>query len=217
MIPEAEINLVVGQTKVLETRKPLRRIAVANPLIADIELLSDQPNTRLMNLYGKAFGTTSITFWEADENPDVEKAPVTFIVRVSLDTLDLEKRINQSFPGAAVKVRQVGPQVILEGQVPDSKTMADVLLLVNSEIRNILMKTPMIAGGTGGMTGGMGGERQVQRRNSISDWAARPGRRRYGCLALRDQSRLGFQGARSRSCSTSRSRSSTGPRSDSSG
>ena len=29
--PEAEINLVVGQTKVLETRKPLRRIAVANP------------------------------------------------------------------------------------------------------------------------------------------------------------------------------------------
>src|SRR5262249_44843648 len=133
--PEAEINLVVGQTKVLETRKVLRRIAVANPLIADIELLSDQPNTRLMNLYGKSFGPTSTTFWEADDDPDVEKSTVTFIVRVSLDALDLEKRINQTFPGAAVKVRQVGPQVILEGQVPDAKTMSEVLMLVNSEIR----------------------------------------------------------------------------------
>ncbi len=52
--PEAEISLIEGQTKVIETRRELTRIVVSNPLVADVELLNDQPNSRLLNLYGKA-------------------------------------------------------------------------------------------------------------------------------------------------------------------
>ena len=63
--PEAEITLVVGQSKLVETRRPLTRIAIAYPSIADVEVLTDQPNTRLLNLYGKSFGTTTITLWDA--------------------------------------------------------------------------------------------------------------------------------------------------------
>lgn len=128
--PEAEISLVVGQTKLLETREALTRIAVSNPAVADVDVLNDQPNTRAINLYGRSFGTTTITFWDHQNNP------MTFLVRVSLDTLDLEARIKQTFPGAMVHVRQVGPQVILEGQVSDSKTMSDVLQLVTADLRN---------------------------------------------------------------------------------
>ena len=69
-----------------------------------------------MNLYGKMFGTTTLTIW------DQTNRPVSFLVRVSLDTKDLESRIRQAFPGAEIKVRQVGPQIILDGQAPDSKT-----------------------------------------------------------------------------------------------
>ena len=109
--PEAEISLVEGQTKIIQTRRELTRIVIANPPIADVELLTDQPNSRLLNLYGKTFGTTSLTIW------DQTNRPVSFLVRVTLDTKDLESRIRQAFPGAEVKVRQVGPQIILDGQV----------------------------------------------------------------------------------------------------
>ena len=118
--PEAEISLIEGQTKVIQSRRELTRIVVSNPLIADVELLNDQPNSRLVNLYGKSFGTTSLTMW------DQTNRPVSFLVRVTLDTKDLGSRIRQAFPGADVKVRQVGPQIILDGQVPDSKTMSDI-------------------------------------------------------------------------------------------
>jgi pilus assembly protein CpaC len=47
--PEAELTVSVGHTKLLETRDVLTRIAIANPAIADLELLSDQPNSRFRN------------------------------------------------------------------------------------------------------------------------------------------------------------------------
>jgi pilus assembly protein CpaC len=145
--PEAEISLVEGQSKIIQSRRELTRIVVANPAIADIELLTDQPNSRLVNLYGKRFGTTSLTMW------DQTNRSVSFLVRVSLDTKDLETRIRQTFPGAEIKIRQVGPQIILDGQVTDSKTMSDVLQLVTTT----LMFSPGLAGGQGGGGGGGGG------------------------------------------------------------
>ncbi len=42
------------------------------------------------------------------------KNSVSFLIRVSLDTRDLESRIKQVYPGALVHVRQVGSQVILK-------------------------------------------------------------------------------------------------------
>ena len=48
--PEAEISLVEGQTRIIQTRRELSRIVIANPLVADIELLTDQPGSRLLNL-----------------------------------------------------------------------------------------------------------------------------------------------------------------------
>ena len=123
-IPESEISVAEGQTKVIQTRRDLTRIVISNPLVADVELLTDQPSSRLLNLYGKSFGTTTLTMW------DQTNRPVSFLVRVSLDTADLTSRIRQGFPGAEVKVRQAGPQIILDGQVPDSKTMADIVQLV---------------------------------------------------------------------------------------
>src|SRR5581483_11986124 len=119
--PEAEINIVLKRTKLIETRRILTRIAIADPTVADIALLDDHPNSRILNLYGRKFGTTSLTLWDADNKP------VTFLVRVTLDTRDLEARIRQAFLGAQVHVRQVGPQIILEGQVPDSKMMSDII------------------------------------------------------------------------------------------
>jgi pilus assembly protein CpaC len=145
--PEAEISLVEGQIKTVRTRRALSRIIVSSPLIADIELVTDQPGSRLFNLQGKSWGTTTLTMWDETDRP------VTFLVRVSIDTHDLEGRIRQAFPGSEIKVRHVGMQVILDGQTTDSKTMSDILQLVTLT----LMNSPSMRGLAGGGGGGGGG------------------------------------------------------------
>jgi pilus assembly protein CpaC len=150
--PEAELSLVEGQTKLLQTRRELSRIVIANPLVADVEIITDQPASRLLNIYGRMFGTTSLTIW------DQANRSVSFLVRVSLDTKDLESRIRQAFPGAEIKVRQVGTQIILDGQSPDSKTMSDILQLVTSNlISSLTFRGSGAALGGGGMGAGGAG------------------------------------------------------------
>src|SRR5271157_130989 len=144
--PEAEIALVAGECKVVQTKRTLTRIVVSNPLVADVELLADQPEARLLNVTGKSFGTTSLTLW------DESNRPVSFLVRVTVDSREMETRVNQAFPGAQVKVRQVGSQIILDGQVPEAKMMSDILQVVQAAIRT----SPGFRAMTGGMTGGGG-------------------------------------------------------------
>ncbi|MGB2610292.1 MAG: pilus assembly protein N-terminal domain-containing protein, partial [Isosphaeraceae bacterium] len=100
--PEAEIALAAGECKVIQTKRILTRVVVANPQVADVELLVDEPESRFLNVTGKSFGTTSLTLW------DKSNRPVSFLVRVTVDSKELETRVNQAFPGAQVKVRQVG-------------------------------------------------------------------------------------------------------------
>ncbi len=147
--PEAEISLAEGQSRIIQTRRELRRIAIANPQVADVELLNDQPNSRVWNVMGMMSGTTTLTIWDETDRP------VTFLIRVTIDTRDLEARIRQAFPGSAVKVRQVGAQVILEGQVPDAKMMSDILQVVSM---TLMTNRPGMggAGGAGGAAGGGG-------------------------------------------------------------
>ena len=75
------------------------------------------------NLFGLAFGTTTLTLLDP---ADTGKA-VQFLVRVTIDAEDLESRIEALFPGAQIKVAQVGTQILLDGQAPDSKTVAEIL------------------------------------------------------------------------------------------
>ena len=143
--PTVEIDVVIGRSKLVEATRPITRVVIANPSVADVQLLdTERPDPRLLNLYGRLFGTTDLTLWD-----DRDRA-VSYLIRVTIDTADLQARIRTIFPGAEIRVSQVGPQVILEGQVPDAKTMAEVIQLVTSELTG---------GGTGGAPapGGAGG------------------------------------------------------------
>ncbi len=109
-------------------------------MVADVESLNDQP-VRLINL-GRSFGTTSLTM-------DEKSHPVSFLVRVTLDTTRPAR-----LPRSEVR-RQV--QASLEGQVPDSKTMFDVLQLVTSALGDAQSLCGGGGMGGGAGTGGMGG------------------------------------------------------------
>ena len=127
--PEAELALVAGECKVIQTKRTLSRIVVSNPQVADVELLADQPEARLLNVTGKSFGNTTLTLWDDKDHP------VSFLVRVTVDSKEMETRINQAFPAHQVKIRQVGGQIILDGQVPEAKMMSDIIQVVQNFIR----------------------------------------------------------------------------------
>jgi pilus assembly protein CpaC len=148
--PRTEINVVVGQSKLIQAKRPFKRVVIADPAKADVQLLdADQPNPTLLAVYGRMFGSTSLTVW------DLQDKMSSFVLRITIDTKELEKRIKNVFPGAEVSVRQFGSQVILEGQVPDSKTMAEVLQLVTSSLLGQALGAPT-AGGAPAVSGGGG-------------------------------------------------------------
>jgi pilus assembly protein CpaC len=134
---KGEIPLILKREKVLRIRHeyPIRQVFLGDFNVADVTVINaenaaENPNrARLLKMYGKSFGTTTLTLI------DDQDRPTAYLIRVMLDTADISRRIGQSFPGAEVHVRQVGMQLIMEGQVPDTKTMADVLQLVQAEMR----------------------------------------------------------------------------------
>jgi pilus assembly protein CpaC len=151
--PKEEITVIVGRSKLIEAKRPFTRIVIANPGVADVQLLdADQPNPKLLNILGRVFGTTTLTLWDDQDRVS------SYLVRVTIDTREMQQRIRTLWPGADVRVRQVGLQIVLEGQVPDAKTMAEVLQLTSSALlgQNIgapaALGAPAVsgAGGAGG-------------------------------------------------------------------
>jgi pilus assembly protein CpaC len=133
----ATYTVVIGQSKVFQLGGEIRRVLVANPAIADVEVLNaaDDAGPKLVNLFGRQFGTTTLTVFEGSGPNAASVEARTYKVLVTVDAPDLERRIGELYPGADVRVRQAGPQVILEGQVRDKKMMSDVLQLVTTVLR----------------------------------------------------------------------------------
>jgi pilus assembly protein CpaC len=127
-----ELTVFVNNSKLFELGpgQKIVRAMIDNPKVADIQFLDDKdPSPHILGLTGYQFGRTALTIW-FDGKP-----AVSYTVRVIIDEKDLEKRLHEILPGSDVTVRQVAQQIILEGQVPDTKTMTQVLDLVQSELR----------------------------------------------------------------------------------
>lgn len=151
--PVSELSLVVGRSKIMQLKRRPRRIALGNDSIFTVnfppagaqggQAIQGEQERRLISIVGLRLGVSDLTIWDEDN------VPHSFLVRVTLDTADIEDRIARVFPGADVRVRQVANQIILEGQVPDTKTLNEVLTLVEGEVR-----INTLAAGAGGAAGG---------------------------------------------------------------
>ena len=70
------LSLVSGKSILLKTDKPVTRISVANPAVADFMLLSP----REIYITGKTAGGTNMTLWQGDENYQLIDVEVGFDV-----------------------------------------------------------------------------------------------------------------------------------------
>jgi pilus assembly protein CpaC len=102
-----EINLLVGRSTVLNTDRPIERVSLTTPEIADALVTSPQQ----ILIHGKAPGTISLFLW------DRAGGIKSFEVNVRRDLSQLAEQMRQLFPGEPIGVAGNGRDVVLSGTV----------------------------------------------------------------------------------------------------
>ena len=109
------INVLVGQSRVINFDRPIGRFSISNPDIAEAVMV--RPDQVLVN--GKAYGQVNFIAWE--------KADTKFIffdvfVRANLSLIDSQMRA--LFPKDDIRLSQANGSVVLSGTVSDPATAA---------------------------------------------------------------------------------------------
>ncbi len=106
------VNVTVGKGTILTLKETSKRVSIADPSIADINLLS--PSEILLN--GKRPGKTNLIVWDRNGKATF------FDVIVKADMSEFEKKIKEIAPGADVKVETAGDTLILIGDLKNEQT-----------------------------------------------------------------------------------------------
>src|SRR2546426_10754743 len=117
------VNVLVGQSRVINFDRPVGRFSVSNPEIAEAVLVT--PDQVIVN--GKAFGQVNFIAWEQSGG---EYLVFDVYVRANLSLID--SQIRALFPKDDIRLSQANGSVVLSGSVADSKTAAQVQSVVEA-------------------------------------------------------------------------------------
>jgi pilus assembly protein CpaC len=106
------INVLVGQSRVINFDKPIGRFSVSNPDIAEAVLVA--PDQVLVN--GKAFGQVNFIAWEQKGSRFLV---FDVFVRTNLSLIDAQ--IRALFPKDDIRLSQANGSVVISGSVSDAK------------------------------------------------------------------------------------------------
>ena len=106
------INVLVGQSRVINFDKPIGRFSVSNPEIAEAVLVA--PDQVLVN--GKAFGQVNFIAWEQKGSRFLV---FDVFVRTNLSLIDAQ--IRALFPKDDIRLSQANGSVVISGSVSDAK------------------------------------------------------------------------------------------------
>lgn len=115
-----ELNLEVDQGQVVRLPSPAASIFVANPAIADVQVMSPT----LVYVYGRQTGTTRL--FAIDER---EALLVDRRVAVSHDLTTLQDALGDLLPGREIAVQSVSGGILLTGEVANPSEAADATRL----------------------------------------------------------------------------------------
>lgn len=112
------INVLVGQSRVINFDRPIGRFSISNPEIAEAVMV--RPDQVLVN--GKAFGQVNFIAWE---KADSKFIVFDVFVRANLSLIDSQMRA--LFPRDDIRLSQANGSVVLSGTVTDPQvvTQAD--------------------------------------------------------------------------------------------
>ena len=122
--PDAEIKVVVGQSRILTTREAIAEkdgvavIAVGDPTVVDFDIM---PNPRMIRIHGKRAGVTDLVITTDDHEI------YSFEIHVGFDLELLRARLRQIFPDALLKLGQINEHLVVEGQARSPQQVSQIL------------------------------------------------------------------------------------------
>jgi len=108
------LDMLVGRSTVIRMDKPITRVSLSTPEIADAMVTSPYE----LLIHGKAPGTISMFVWS--DGGRIK----TYDVAVKRDLSSLEEQVHKLFPGEPILVSSNGKDVVLSGSV-SAKFVAD--------------------------------------------------------------------------------------------
>jgi pilus assembly protein CpaC len=126
------VNVLVGQSRVINFDRPVGRFSVSNPDIAEAVLVT--PDQVLVN--GKAFGQVNFIAWEQTGG---QFLMFDVYVRANLSLID--SQIRALFPKDDIRLSQANGSVVISGSVANATTSAQVQSVIeaaNFKVVNML-------------------------------------------------------------------------------
>ena len=126
------VNVLVGQSRVINFDRPVGRFSVSNPDIAEAVLVT--PDQVLVN--GKAFGQVNFIAWEQTGG---QYLMFDVYVRANLSLID--SQIRALFPKDDIRLSQANGSVVISGSVSNATTAAQVQSVIeaaNFKVVNML-------------------------------------------------------------------------------
>lgn len=104
---QKQINIIVAESKILPIKK-VSRVAIAQPDVADVVIVSDQE----VILIGKSPGVTTLMLWN-------KEGRATYRIKVLSAEVNLAKEIQGTISEEKVQVTMNNGTMVLEGRVKD--------------------------------------------------------------------------------------------------
>ena len=113
------LHLMVGRSLVITSPTRIKRISLADPAIAEVDVIT--PTQIVIN--GKAPGGVSLLLWDESDQSQA------FEISVDIDVLTLTQKIHEVFPAEQVQIETAKDMVVLSGKI-SSQAVADKILEV---------------------------------------------------------------------------------------
>ena len=117
------VNVLVGQSRVINFDRPVGRFSVSNPEIAEAVLVT--PDQVIVN--GKAFGQVNFIAWEQGTG-----SYLVFDIYVRTNLSLIDSQIRALFPKDDIRLSKAYGSVVLSGNVSDARTTAQVQSVVEA-------------------------------------------------------------------------------------
>jgi len=130
----SEVNMEVGETKLVKLSTRIVRVSVADPTVADVQVVTPQQ----VLITAKAVGFTHLIVWGPDEQPLVMAVSATR----NLD--QLRGQFTKLFPESPISVSAAGDLIVLSGSVADVRLparAAEVAKLHSEKVANLIQVT----------------------------------------------------------------------------
>ena len=111
------------KSRILDVEKPVRKLSVGNPEIADILVL----RANQIYVVGKSLGSTNVVLWDSSN-----RIIATIDIEITHDVDTLKAKLHELMPDEDISVNSAQGSIVLSGEVSSPSKMGAALALATS-------------------------------------------------------------------------------------